>query len=104
MNENEEKVTGIILDQLSLGPACRIHLHREVCRKLGFSLDPLISDKGERVRICKEMSDSTFDVPLQKLLDLGLIEKIESGKAIGGFVFYNIREIKKKSTKGGTKP
>lgn len=86
----EKNVKQIILNQLKYGPACRIHLHRECCEKLGKSLEPEFNENGQRVRICKDMADSLFDKPFLELLGSGLVVQMEKGRRIEGFVFYKL--------------
>ena len=71
-----------------MGPACRIHLHRECCRELDYSLEPKFNQKGQRVRICKDVTDSTFDIPLKELFNSGIINKTRTSR----FVFYKLTE------------
>lgn len=84
-----DKIKQVILHQLSMGATCRIHLHRECCRELGFNTEPKFNNKDQRVRICKAMPDSEFDKPFVTLLEAEMIEKVAD---IGGFAFYKITQ------------
>jgi hypothetical protein len=56
MNEGE-KVKREILEQLRYGACCRIHLHRECCRKFGLE-EPALN----------RTEDSRFDNPFDELV------------------------------------
>ena len=85
-----EKVKQIIIKQLSDGACCRIHLHRECCRELGFSVEPKYNEKNDRVRICKDMPDNRFDVPFQELLNEGFVQKVPTEKSV--YALYELTE------------
>lgn len=89
LDEFSEKTKQIILSQLFMGAACRIHLHRECCRELGFSIVPLFNCNGQRIRICKDIPDLKFDKPFKDLLKTKMIEKVVD---IGGFAFYKLTQ------------
>lgn len=85
--QERERVKQIVRNRLSIGTTYRKDLHLECCRKLGKSLTP----SRKPSRICEDMPDSTFDVPLKELYDSGIIKKIRKGKC----VYYELVEEKK---------
>ncbi len=96
LNEISERVKQVILGQLFMGATCRIHLHRECCQELGFSIVPLFNCKGQRIRICKDMPDSKFDKPFETLLKAEMIEKVAD---TGGFALYKLTQKGKQELK-----
>ena len=85
----KEKIRSTILKQLEYGACCRIHLHRECCREVGLGTEPEVNPtSGNRIRICKGMSDSRFDKPFDELLNDGLIRKIPL--KTGVYAFYEL--------------
>ncbi len=87
-----ETMKKTILSELKKGSMPRIDLHRNCCKTLGFSTEPLINAKGQRIRICRDMTDYTFDPALNELKGKGYVE----GKRKGQYVFYKIAEEQKK--------
>lgn len=79
-----ERIKQIILDRLRRGATYRKDLHLECCRKLGKSIKPSLKPS----RICEDMPDSTFDIPLKELFDSGIVKKTRKGR----FVFYKLTE------------
>ena len=86
IHQEREKIKQIILDRLKKGPAYRKELHLLCCEKLGKSTMP--SQKPSR--ICEDMQDSQFDIPLTELLETGLIRKRGSMGKPGNFMYYEI--------------
>lgn len=84
ITEERKRVKEIILKRLSKGATYRKDLHLECCRKLGKSPKPSLKPS----RICGDMPDSTFDVPLRELFDSGIVKKTRKGR----FVFYKLVE------------
>jgi len=91
MNERE-RMKKTILGELQKGSVCRIDLHRDCCRTLGHSTEPLSNEKGQRIRICRDMTDYAFDSALKELKE----KRYLSWKRKGQYVFYKIAEKGKK--------
>ena len=84
--ENRERIRHTILDLLKTTPMYRKELHIACCRILGKSDEP--STKPSR--ICKDMPDSWFDVPLEQLLESKMLRKERQGRR----VYYHLSSKK----------
>ena len=84
--KEREKIKQIIIDRLKKGPTYRKDLHLLCCQKLGRSTTPSLKP----YRICEDMQDSQFDIPLTELLETGLIRKRGSMGKPGNFMYYEI--------------
>jgi len=91
IKQERERIKQIIIDILSKGPTYRKDLHLGCCRQLGKSTKPSL----EPSRICKDMPDNRFDVPLKELEKSGIIRKIGNPTRKGHFMFYELVETKK---------
>jgi cyanate lyase len=89
MSKNKT-IKQVIMNQLSLGACCRIHLHRECCVALGLSVESQYNEKNQRIRICKELPDNQFDRPFEQLLREGLVQKVPTEKSV--YAFYELTE------------
>ena len=88
--QEREKIRQIILERLKKEPAYRKELHLFCCQKLGKSIAP--SKKPSR--ICEDMQDSQFDLPLKELLELGLIRKKGNMGKLGNYMYYELVQRK----------
>lgn len=86
-----ERIKQIIIDRLRKGSTYRKDLHLECCRQLGKSTKPSLTPS----RICEDMPDSQFDIPLRELVKSGIIRKIGNLRKKGHFMFYELTETKK---------
>jgi hypothetical protein len=80
--ENREKIRRFILEFLKAGSMYRKELHVACCRKLGKSDEP----SSKPSRICKDMPDSWFDVPLKEMLESKTLRKERRGR----YVYYHL--------------
>jgi hypothetical protein len=86
IHQEREQVKQIILERLKKGRVYRKQLHIECCQKLGKSSKSSIQPS----RICEDMQDSQFDIPLRELLKLSLIKKVGNEGRKGNFMFYEL--------------
>jgi hypothetical protein len=90
IHKEREKTKQIILERLKKEPAYRKKLHLLCCRKLGKST----TASKKPSRICADMQDSQFDIPLRELLETGLIRKKGSMGKPGNFMYYELVQKK----------
>ena len=91
IEQERERIKQIIISRLKKGATYRKDIHLECCKQLGKSTKPSLKPS----RICEDMPDSQFDIPLKELEKSRIIRKIGNMRNKGNFMFYELVEATK---------